>query len=152
METPGALDLHRIADASSDGGEDSRKNSTIAVWSNHDRGIIEPRSWLFYHENEATIHGAWFQWIVASFWSEIEAIMASFWSKVEAIVASFWSKIKGDSSRIWSHNASQWKPLPRRIKFAPTTASIAHDLRPKFLTRLNRMVIECTRLSVKIKS
>ena len=42
------------AEASSDGGEDSRQNSTIAVRSNRDRGAIEPRSWLFHREVEAT--------------------------------------------------------------------------------------------------
>ena len=59
-----AVDRHRVVDpphdrgildlvimivhllkAPSNGGEDSRKNSTIAVRSNRDHGAIEPRSW-----------------------------------------------------------------------------------------------------------
>ena len=32
----------------SDDGEDSWKNSTIAVRSNHNHGAIEPRSWVFH--------------------------------------------------------------------------------------------------------
>ena len=44
MERSGASDLHHER-SSSDGPEDSWKNSTIAVRSNRDRGAIEPRSW-----------------------------------------------------------------------------------------------------------
>ena len=42
-------------EALSDGYEVSRKNSTIAVRSNRDRGAIEPRSWLFHRGFTATI-------------------------------------------------------------------------------------------------
>ena len=42
-------------EAQSDGLEDSRKNSTIAVRSNRDRGAIEPRSWPFHRGINATI-------------------------------------------------------------------------------------------------
>ena len=45
---------------------------------------------------------------------------------------SGWSGIKANSARDWSHDAAQWRPLPRCIKSAPTTASIAHDLPANF--------------------
>ena len=42
-------------EAQLNGLEDSRKNSTIAVRSNHDRSVIESRSWLFHRGISATI-------------------------------------------------------------------------------------------------
>ena len=48
-------------EAPSNGYEDSRKNSTIAIRLNRDRGVIEPPSWLFHSGINATIHGARFQ-------------------------------------------------------------------------------------------
>ena len=48
-------------EAPSDGYEVSRKNSTIAVRSNRDCGVIEPRLWLLHSGINAMIHGARFQ-------------------------------------------------------------------------------------------
>ena len=45
----------------SNGYEVSRKNSTIAVRSNRDRGVIEPQSWLLHSGINAMIHGTRFQ-------------------------------------------------------------------------------------------
>ena len=58
LRNPAIVIIHS-PEAQSDGLEDSRKNSTIAVRSNRDRGAIEPRSWLFHRGINATIsaHG-----------------------------------------------------------------------------------------------
>ena len=51
----GAIETVYSPEAPSDGGECSRKNSTITAWSNRDRGAIEPRSWILRRGIKATI-------------------------------------------------------------------------------------------------
>ena len=62
-----AIVMIHSPEAQSDGLEDLRKNSTIAVRSNRDCGVIEPRSWLSHRGINATISAQGFN----SKWQEI---------------------------------------------------------------------------------
>ena len=87
----GALDqgiaIVHLAEASSDGVEDSWKNTTIAVRSNRNRGAIEPRSWILHRGIDSTIlrrhsmvdrdHDQ--PTIVAQSWPDRSAIVARSW-------------------------------------------------------------------------
>ena len=53
-----AIAIVHSPEAPSNDGEDSRKNSTIAVRSNRDHDAIELQSWLFHRGINAMIHDA----------------------------------------------------------------------------------------------
>ena len=103
------------AGASSDGVGDAWKNTTIAVRSNHNRGAIEPRSWILPRGIYPTIIGRQFR----SIWSTIDArswsIVVDRAKIVAYFEASFWRKIEVNSP-----------PIRRRIE----ATTYAHGMAP----------------------
>ena len=91
----------------SDGGEDSWKNSTIAVRSNRDRGAIEPRSWVFRRG-------------IISIGSDSDRLSSGImidtrsWPDRGPIVGSCEAKLKLNWGRI-HHNFGSYKATPRNL-------------------------------------
>ena len=120
----------------SDGREASWKNSTIAIRSNRDRGAIEQRSGSLRDaivsnrsENDRRLTRTS---IVARLWPDRGPIVGHLEAKIVAISKRNRSEIVADSKPIRKLRPRQVKPPPRRMNSAPTTASIAHDLRGNF--------------------
>ena len=118
--------------APSDGQDDSRKNSTIAVRSNRNRGAIEPRSWIFRRGITSTISNS-------IHWRINIKINSRSWPDHGAIEARSWCDHGPFEARLWLNSWPIRKPrrcpkelLPRPLQIASTTASIAHDLRANF--------------------
>ena len=119
----GALDrgiaIVHPARASSNGVDDSWKNTTIAVRLNHDRGAIESRWYIFHHGIDSTIFRGikWFAITISSrSWLDRGFFLKK---KLELTHHRFVAELKPRSMPTESP--------PRRHQTASTTASIAHD-------------------------
>ena len=113
------------AEAPSDDEEDSRKNPTIALRSNRNSGAIEPR-WCVFHRGITSMIIRWRSLVDRD--HDQLTIVARSWCDRGSFEAKFWAH----SMPIRKPQCHQGGSLPRPIKFAPTTASIAHDLRANF--------------------
>ena len=148
-------DLHHnlLPDRTAGGGPSSRSwcigsgdRDRASSWSfigrwrrfmeeHHDRGPIEPRS-RRDHGSFIVESIPWsskgIQWWIAitispRSWPDRGAIAARSWPVRGAIVASFEANLRKNSPWIRELQSRPKESLPRPLKIAPTTASIAHD-------------------------
>ena len=118
----------------SDGQDDSRKNSTIAVRSNRDRGAIEPRSLMFHHgiisttikqrllENQDHDRGS----IVARLRRDRGPIVGLFEAKFKPIHRGFEATMPLNGNRLY--DAALPRPRPRQLPmiFGPISSFKSH--------------------------